>query len=162
MKKPLIGVMGPGDDANTQILSDAHILGEHIAQKGWNLINGGRKIGVMQAVSKGAHEKGGFVIGILPDATGTDVSEFLDVVIRTDMGQARNNINVLSADVVISCGMNPGTASEVALALRAGKHIILLHAGKEAESFFSELGKELIHIVQTPEEAISLAASLLP
>ncbi|CAK6693479.1 hypothetical protein [Synechococcus sp. CBW1107] len=43
------------------------------------------------------------------------------------MGQARNVINVLSADVVVVCGGGgPGTASEAAHALNAGRPLILL------------------------------------
>ena len=46
------------------------------------------------------------------------MSEAVDLPIVTDLGNARNNINVLSSNVVIACGMGLGTASEVALALK--------------------------------------------
>jgi uncharacterized protein (TIGR00725 family) len=161
MRKPLIGVMGPGDDAPSQVLDAARELGSLIAGKGWNLVNGGRSVGVMNAVSKGAKEQGGFVIGVLPNDDDVDVSDHLDIVIRTGMGQARNNINVLSADIVVSCGMNPGTASEVALAIRAKKHVVMLHAGHEAEAFFGSLDREFIHIVTTAGEAAETVERLL-
>ena len=153
--------MGPGDDATQEAITSAVRLGELIAAKDWILLNGGRQQGVMHAVSKGAHSKKGMVIGILPNSDDSDVSEFLDVVIRTDMGQARNNINVLSAQAVIVCGMNPGTASEVALALRAKKKIVMLHTGKEAEDFFTKLGPDLVTVVTTPEEAVDTIENLL-
>jgi hypothetical protein len=34
------------------------------------------------------------------------------------MRSGRNYINVLSSDIVIACGMNHGTASEVSLAIK--------------------------------------------
>ena len=48
-------------------------------------------------------------------------------VVFTGMGQARNVINVLSADVGVVCGGGgPGTASEAAHALNGGRPLILL------------------------------------
>ncbi len=48
---------------------------------------------------------------------------------------ARNNVNVLSSSVVVSVGMGPGTASEVALAIKAGKHTVLLQVSQRPPSF---------------------------
>ncbi len=47
------------------------------------------------------------------------MSQAIDIPILTDVGEACNNINVLSSRVVFACGMEAGTASEVALALKA-------------------------------------------
>jgi uncharacterized protein (TIGR00725 family) len=60
----------------------------------------------MKAANYGAKEiDGSLTIGILPDRDA-DASPAVDVVIVTDMGQARNNIIVLSADAIIACGID--------------------------------------------------------
>lgn len=74
------------------------------------------------------------------------------------MGEARNAINVLSSDVVIACGVEgPGTASEVALALRLARPTILLAPAAEASRFFRTIaGRCPLHEVATPEAAVEL------
>lgn len=154
MRKPIIGVMGPGDGVSEQIKNTANKLGKLIAKNNWLLLNGGRNAGVMDAVSLGAHEAGGLTIGVLPTDTASIASEGVDIAIVTGMGDARNNINVLSADVVIACGMNPGTASEVALAMKIKKPIILIECDQETITFFKKMDGAFLSVVQSPEEAI--------
>ena len=49
-----------------------------------------------------------------------NVSPHVDLAIITEMGNARNNVNVMSSNVVVVCGlMGASTVSEVALALKA-------------------------------------------
>src|SRR5215469_15388140 len=86
-----------------------------------------------------------------------NISEAVDIPIITDMGSARNNINVLSSDLIITCGMGPGTASEVALALKAGKTAILLNCPASAVVFFESLAAKQVLIARSPEEAIQMA-----
>ena len=152
--------MGPGQP-NAWELSNAQALGVSIAQHGWVLLTGGRAAGVMDAASRSARQAGGTVVGILPGDDAAEASEFVDIAIITDMGSARNNINVLSSDVVIACGMGPGTASEVALALKAGKSVILLTDHEESKRFFSVLKPGSVLLAETAAEAIELAKGLL-
>ena len=121
-----IGVMGSGENGDAKLLAMARDMGQAIAQQGWVLINGGRSSGVMDASALGARTAGGLVIGILPDESVARASRHLDVAIRTGMGDGRNNINVLSSDVVIALRGGAGTISEVALALKAGRTVIAL------------------------------------
>jgi len=111
----------------------------------------------MKAVNKGAKEAGGLTIGIIP-RQDSQIAEGVDISIMTDMGSGRNNINALSSDVIIACGMSAGTASEVSLALqsRASKPVILLNGTKESNAFFKSLRSELVQIAENPEEAIKL------
>src|SRR3989344_8389142 len=160
-KMIIIGVMGPGDDASSQAKKSAYILGGLIANEGWILINGGRNVGVMDAVSRGARKHGGFVIGILPSESDSIASSGLSVAVLTGMGDARNNINVLSSRIIIACGMNPGTASEVALALKIKKHVMLLENDNESIRFFSKMAPKLLHVVETPRAAMNKAKQLL-
>ena len=66
MRKIIIGVMGRGENATANDLQNAYILGQLIAKQGWVLLTGGRNVGVMDAVSKGAKSADGLTIGILP------------------------------------------------------------------------------------------------
>jgi hypothetical protein len=51
--------------------------------------------------------------------------------------------------------MAAGTASEVALALKAGKKVILFRPDELTLSFFRKIGSYKIQIAMTPEEAIA-------
>ena len=162
MRKTIIGVMGPGDGATAEDLAVAKELGRLIAEKGWVLLTGGRSVGVMEAASKGAKESGGLTIGILPfkefDAAKT--SAFIDIPIMTGMGEARNAINVLSSQVVLACGMGSGTASEVALALKANRPVVLVAPDERAAEFFSSLG-DPIRTAQDAAQAVEIVKELL-
>ncbi len=136
MRKIIIGVMGPGAGAKATELAYAYELGLLIGQQGWVLLTGGRNMGVMDAASLGAKAANGLTIGILPTDDTTAISSSVDIAIITDMGNARNNINVLSSDVVIACGMGAGTASEIALALKQNRKVILLNDNEESKCFF--------------------------
>jgi len=139
MRTPIIGVMGSGEPSPRH-LALARELGREIARAGWILLTGGRDVGVMDAASAGAKElSGSLTLGILPE-TSSRVSSHVDVAIFTDLGNGRNNINVLTSDVVVACGVEgPGTASEVALALKSGKPVVLLAADEAALRFFEGL-----------------------
>jgi uncharacterized protein (TIGR00725 family) len=161
MPKIIVGVMGPGESASEEERRDAHELGRRIAQKGWVVLSGGLSIGVMDAVSRGAGEAGGLVIGVLPTSDRRGASSAVDLPIVTDMGSGRNNINVLSSDLVIACGMSAGTASEVALALRAGKAVILLKCSEEGNRFFQSLDSKKVFQAKDPAEAVDIAMRIL-
>ncbi len=153
--------MGAGDEATEIDLERASQLGKLVAHRGWTLLTGGRRSGVMHAASKAAKEHGGLVIGILPGANMDDMSEFVDIPIITDMGSARNNINVLSSKVIVACGMGPGTASEISLALKAKKSVVLLCSDEKAHEFFKNLCPDLVTIADTADEAIDAMVALL-
>ncbi|WP_459550146.1 SLOG cluster 4 domain-containing protein [Nocardia sp. X0981] len=55
----------------------------------------------MAAVAAGAATAGGLVIGVRPDTDRSAVRAGLSAVVYTDMGEARNNILICSADAVI-------------------------------------------------------------
>lgn len=140
-------------------LDAARRLGRLAAEAGWVVLTGGRPAGVMEAACSGAKSvPGSLTIGILPTDSDGPVSAHVDVAVFTGVGQARNVINVLSSDVVVACGVEgPGTASEVALALKLARPTILLAAAPTASAFFRTIaGRGMLHEVQTPESAIDL------
>jgi uncharacterized protein (TIGR00725 family) len=153
---PIIGVMGPGNQASAEELQTAYQLGREIAQAGWVLLTGGRNQGVMDAASRGAKSANGLTVGILPGSDRHGISTAIDIPIFTDLGNARNNINVLSSDVVIACGMGAGTASEVALAIKANKPVILLRVNVESQVFFHRLASKQVFTTENVEGAIAL------
>jgi uncharacterized protein (TIGR00725 family) len=150
-----------GGEADSRCAAYAYELGRLIAQEGWVLLNGGRDVGAMDASARGAREAGGLTVGILPDDHRGRASAHLDIEILTGMGSARNNINVLSSDIVIACAGGAGTLSEIALALKAGRPVIACDFDIGTTlSRYVESG-ELI-VVDTPAEAVAAARRLLP
>ncbi|HEU4798043.1 MAG TPA: cytochrome [bacterium] len=140
-------------------LHAARELGRLAAEAGWVVLTGGRPAGVMEAACAGAKSvPGSLTIGILPTGPEGPVSAHVDVAIFTEAGQARNVLNVLSSDVVVACGVEgPGTASEVALALKLARPTVLLAATPAAAAFYRTIaGRGILHEVQTPESVIEL------
>jgi uncharacterized protein (TIGR00725 family) len=158
----VVGVMGAGDRAREADVALAFELGAAIAARGWVLLSGGRNTGVMDAVNRGAHSAGGLTIGILPDRDKASASEALDIAVVTGLGSARNYINVLSSDVVVACGAGgAGTASEIALALKAGKPVVLLKDRPESKAFFRAIANDLVRTAETIEDAVKVIDSVL-
>ncbi|MGL5132081.1 MAG: TIGR00725 family protein [Planktothrix sp.] len=154
MKKIIIGIMGPGKTATSHDVENAYQLGQLIAASGWVLLTGGSNNGVMEAANQGAKAANGLTLGILPNADAQGMSEAVDIAIFTNLGQARNVINVLSGDVIIACGIGAGTASEIALAIKQNKPVILLNQTLESQQFFKSLAPEQVFIVDSPKAAI--------
>lgn len=134
--------MGPATASAAQA-DTAYRLGQAIAREGWVLLTGGRDVGVMDAASRGAKAANGLTIGILPSESIHGLSSGVDIPVLSGIGSARNNINVLSSQVVIACGMGAGTASEVALALKAKRPVILLEVSQIAQEFFQTLSDQV-------------------
>ena len=157
--RTVIGVMG-GAVVSDEALEHAYRVGQLIAEHGWVLLNGGRNAGVMAASALGANEAGGLVVGILPSDSTTGVAPGVDIAIPTGMGDARNAINVLSSQVVVALQGGPGTVSEVALALKAGRSVVMVGFPLGAPfSAFYERG-QLVDTT-TADEAIAVVESLV-
>ena len=158
-RKVLIGVMG-GGAAKDEDAKAAYRLGGLIARQGWILLNGGRPSGIMGASAKGARDHGGVTVGILPGIDPHSASEYIDIRICTGMGDARNVINILSSDVVIACPGSAGTISEIALALKNKKRVILLNL--DVGALFDPYARQgLLTRAETPEEAIDAVKDFL-
>ena len=138
-----IAVIGRGD-CSVEEYEAAETIGYLIAGNRETVCCGGLG-GVMEAACRGAKEAGGTTVGILPD-TG-EGNAFLDIVIRTGMGHARNVVLVNSADAVIAVGGGYGTLSEIAVALKTDKPVFGLLTWKI----------EGVFVCATPEEAVILA-----
>ncbi|MDP2940442.1 MAG: TIGR00725 family protein [Candidatus Omnitrophota bacterium] len=124
MKNLIIGVIG-GHTCTKEVELSAHNLGKSIAKVGYKLVCGGLG-GVMNAVCKGVKEENGVTIGIIPSYDKNDANEYVDIVIPTGLGYARNVLVVQTADVVIALPGEYGTLSEIAYALQFNKPVISL------------------------------------
>jgi uncharacterized protein (TIGR00725 family) len=80
----------------------------------------------MQAACRGARDAGGTTVGILPGSDRDAANAFVDIVIPTGLGEARNALVVRAADALVAVGGGYGTLSEIALALKAGKRVVAL------------------------------------
>jgi uncharacterized protein (TIGR00725 family) len=78
----------------------------------------------MAAACRGAKSVGGMTVGILPGNDPSAANQWVDVVIPTGLGEARNALVVGSAAAVIAVDGEYGTLSEIALALRIGVPVI--------------------------------------
>ncbi len=158
-KTAIVGVMG-GGEATAEHEQAAYRLGWLVAAQGWVLLNGGRNTGIMEASAKGAFDAGGLTVGILPDDNPGRTSRYVRIPILTGMGSARNCINVLSSDVVVACPGGTGTISEVALALKAGKTVVLMNfdPGPAFEPY-KKNGRLIAS--KSPEEAVEIVKSIL-
>jgi uncharacterized protein (TIGR00725 family) len=162
VRRAVIGIVGAGE-ATAASLEAARELGRLSAANGWVVLTGGRAAGVMAAACAGAKEvPGSLTLGVLPSASG-GVGPDVDLAVFTGMGEARNVVNVLTSEVVVACGVEgPGTASEVALALRVDKPVILLGASVAARQFFGEVGRsQYLFEASTPQDAVRLIEELL-
>lgn len=154
MRRSIVGIMGPGEQATEHECQIAYALGAEIARQGWIVLTGGRAVGVMEAASRGAQAAGGLTLGILPGTDANAAASAVEIVIPTGMGQARNLINILTSQVVIACGMGSGTASEVALALKSQKPVILLACSPVSQQFFQEIAPSLVSIADRVADAV--------
>ncbi len=129
-----IGVMG---GASSEILVEhlelAMQLGQAIADAGCIVVTGACP-GLPLAAARGAHGRGGTVVGISP-ALSLDEHAFKyesptvahDVLIFTGSGlMGREVVNIRSSDIVVIVGGSSGTLGELAIAYDEGKLIGVL------------------------------------
>ena len=142
-----IAVIGAGT-ASADLEAVARDLGRALAEKGCTIICGGLG-GVMAAVCEGVKQAGGLSIGIVPGESRLEANPDVSVVVATGIGHARNLAVVASGDAVVAVGGSWGTASEVALARKLGRPVVVLGEGLPID------GDGVIK-VSSVEEAVSV------
>ncbi len=118
----------------------AEEMGRQVAELGATVVCGGLG-GIMEAAARGAKEGGGATVGILPGYDRSPANPYIDVVITTGLGHARN-LAVVSS----------GTLSEIALARKSGRPVIVLSGWRLAR----DEGTPGIIYADTPLEAMAL------
>jgi uncharacterized protein (TIGR00725 family) len=119
-----ISVIGSGSEHEAH----AEEVGRLLAERGCTVVCGGRDE-VMAAAARGAKSAGGTTIGILPGESPREANEWIDHVVVTGMGHARNLAVAASGEAVIAVGGAWGTLSEIALARVLGRPVVLLEPG---------------------------------
>ena len=122
--RPYVAVVGSGT-ASGHLYEKARTVGRLVAERGGTLVCGGLW-GVMEAAARGAAEAGGTAIGILPDEDRRRQNSYLTYSVATGTGQARNLAVACSGDVVIAVGGEYGTLSEIGLARKVGRPVVVL------------------------------------
>jgi uncharacterized protein (TIGR00725 family) len=117
-----IAVVG-GSVATDPVIAMATEVGAALASAGAIVVCGGLG-GVMEAACQGAKSAGGVTVGILPGHDPGAANAWVDVVIASGLGEARNALVVASAAAVMAVDGEYGTLSEIALALHAGIPVI--------------------------------------
>jgi len=126
MRKKIIGVIG-GNRCTKEVEQLAQKLGKNLVKVVDFLVCGGLD-GVMEAVCRGFREEGGVTIGIIPSYEKRDANEYVDIVIPSGLGIARNVLVVKTSDVIIALPGEYGTLSEIAYALQFGIPVISLRS----------------------------------
>lgn len=138
-----VSVIGSGAEHEAR----AEEVGRLLAERGATVVCGG--LGeVMAAAARGAKLAGGTTIGILPGKSREAANEWIDHVVVTGIGHARNLAVVGSGDAVIAVGGRWGTLAEIGFARVLGRYVVILEPGLEVEG---------VPRAQTPEEAVELA-----
>ncbi|MBI4383851.1 MAG: LOG family protein [Nitrospinae bacterium] len=175
----MIGVIGSGSDPCEDL---SRPLGRWLAEKGFDLINGGGP-GVMAEVARAFASvpgRKGLCVGILPSERPCDSPEgrkryrppegypnrYIDIPIRTHLHlsgksgkeiASRNHIVVLSADIVAALPGGAGTRSEIELAFEYGKPIVILNMNGAWDEFNSAAA----HMARSIEEAFEKIENLV-
>jgi uncharacterized protein (TIGR00725 family) len=138
-----VSVVGSGAEHEER----AEQVGRLLAERGATLVCGG--LGeVMAAAARGAKEAGGTTIGILPGEDAAGANPWLDHIVVTGIGHARNLAVVASGDAVIAVGGNWGTLAEIGFAQRLGRPTVILEPGWAVEG---------VARAETPVEAVDWA-----
>ena len=138
-----VAVVGSGAEHE----ESAEEVGRLLAERGCTLVCGGRGE-VMEAAARGAKSAGGTTVGILPGETRLDANEWIDHVVVTGIGHARNLAVAASGDAVIAVGGRYGTLAEIGFALTLGRRVVVLEPGWQVDGALR---------ARTPSEAVDLA-----
>ena len=124
MRKKVISVIG-GHSCSVEVEELAQKLGENLGKVVDVLVCGGLS-GVMEAVCRGFKQSAGLTVGIITSYNKDDANKYIDIVIPSGLGIARNVLVVKAADAVVALPGESGTLSEVAFALQFGIPVISL------------------------------------
>jgi len=149
-----IGVCG-AMEAGEEEKAIAERVGREVARKQAILVTGGLS-GVMEKASEGAWKEQGKVVGILPGSSRLEANPYIHVAIATNMGHARNVILVHTVDGILVVGGEAGTLSEIALAVKLRKPVVIIKGWQNLLGTFSQ-----IHYQPDPEKAVHDLLQLL-
>lgn len=116
MKISIFGSSHPSE--GDSLYTSAYKLGQELARAGHIILSGGY-IGIMEAVSRGAHDANGYTIGItcgeIENWRMVKPNVWLDEIRRYDTLVERINELVTACDAILALPGGPGTLAEIAL-----------------------------------------------
>lgn len=143
MARVQVAVIGSG----AEHAGRAEEVGRLLAERGCTVVTGG--LGeVMAAAARGAKSAGGTTIGVLPGESRDGANEWIDHVVVTGVGHARNLAVVASGDAVIAVGGKWGTLAELGYAHVLGRRVVILEPGWNLDG---------VPRASSPQEAVELA-----
>ena len=155
MKPKYISVVGGGRCGPAEYAL-AEEVGRLVAREGAALVCGGLA-GIMEAAARGAREAGGTTIGVLPGHDRGIANPYIEHVVTTGMGHARNLAVVSSGDAVIAIGGGYGTLSEIGLAAKIGRPVVILGGWRLMNDEWSEG----VRYAESAQEALALVREAL-
>jgi len=168
-RRQVLAIIGTGDVLSPSDETEVESLGRLANEAGFRVMTGGLD-GVMAAACRGAHSasnyREGDTIGILPGDGVAAANEWVDIVIPSDLGIARNVLVVRAADVVIAVGGAAGTLSEIAIAWQLGRPLIALEsvtgwAARLAGETVDHRRDDTVYAAGNAAQAVDLARQLL-
>lgn len=162
----------------TPAYEEARELGSLLAQRGHAVLTGGY-YGTMEAVSRGAHEAGGHVIGVtcsdIEDWRGSRANAFVKEERKKKTLLERLDALFQGCDAAIALPGGPGTLTEISLMWNLmiieslpKKPLILIGQGwdvvfdnffVEFESYMTAENRELLYFVENVREAVETLES---
>jgi uncharacterized protein (TIGR00730 family) len=146
---------GAQPQPGTPAYLEAYTLGRLLAERGHAVLTGGY-IGTMEAVSKGANEAGGHVIGVtcsdVEKWRGTRANRWVKEERHFETLQERLNELIQACDAAIALPGGPGTLAEISMMWNLmiietlpRRPLILVGAGWQSvlDQFFHEFGTYL-------------------
>jgi uncharacterized protein (TIGR00725 family) len=175
--------LSPGDPVSVAVLGSARLaeddpgwadaveVGRLLASRGASVLTGGYG-GLMAAVSRGAHEAGGVVVGLAMTAWSHLAPNAWNTELRWAADYPSRLAELLGCDAVIALRGGVGTLSELAVAWAAAQTEAvapaLIALGEDWRAVLDALARHLVvstddlalvRIVATPAEAVELALS---
>lgn len=160
MQKIQIAVLGSSRSICTKKAYDmAEKVGEELAKRDCITLTGGG-LGVMEAALKGAKNKSGLTVAIIPWESIKKVNKYSDVTIATGIGWSRDAININSCDGAIIIHGGAGTLNEASYGYIREKPMIAIKtsggiAGQIAGKHLDIRKTARIESADSPIEAVN-------
>jgi uncharacterized protein (TIGR00725 family) len=168
--KIIIGIIGMDDHGPEEPITDAateaaETVGRLVAERGGILVSGGRG-GIMEAVSRGASQAGGIVVGLMPSLSKSEANEYVTIPLATGLGEMRNHLTIRASDALIMISGSTGTLMEATISYHRKPLIVLEGTGGWSDRLrgtlyngrhFDLRGNAEILYASSPEKAVDLA-----
>lgn len=151
-----VAVVGPAE-ASDEDAAAAYAIGAALAARNVIVLCGGLG-GVMAATAAGVRSASGVCVGLLPGNDREGASPDLTVALATGLGEIRNALVVRAADAVVAVGGSWGTLSEIALAARAGRPVVVVGGWQVVDANGSPVPG--LTFVPGPREAVEAVLAL--